>query len=354
MSWYLSGGQVVVAPGGGIFDDGGGVTPPPPGGSFDYYISTTGSDSSPGTLASPWAITAINSKRSTYATKRVGVIAGIYDISSLMTTDGANPSRNPALNINGGTSNLARTFIGACDTSGNYTIGAATLDAKGASGLFGGGNSNTNAIIGCNSTVTNRAFFTVAGLRIINGLNWMVHISNSPSGGTNVHDWTLQDCELTGQNGASSTTASGTNLGPLIIYMASNGLITNCYFHDNFGWTDPDHFSAVYQWGLSLTHDITYDTSTFINTGNIHSKESTQYNNTVQYCYIDMTLKTPSGGQTQNQAAIFGFNGGAGVEHFPASITMSSWVRRCHTSACRMTLPRTAGRHQLRSITTRL
>ena len=61
----------------------------PSGTTFDYYVSTTGSDSNAGTLASPWAITAINTKQATYAGKRVGLLPGTYDVSGLMGTNEA-------------------------------------------------------------------------------------------------------------------------------------------------------------------------------------------------------------------------------------------------------------------------
>jgi hypothetical protein len=303
---------------------------------FDFFISASGNNSNAGTLASPWAITAISNaaKQALYAGKRVGIIGNtlasptVYDVSSLMTTDAQNGARNPALNINGGTSNAARTFIGACDSSGNYSPRCVTLDAKGASGFFGGGNSTTNAIIGCNSAVANRGFWTLAGIKLTGFSMWSLHIGNSPSGATNIHDWTVQDCEITGGNDQSNTLSSGTNIAPIVIYMGSNGLFTNCYVHDNIGWTDANHFSAVYQWGLSATHDVTFDKCTFVNTGNVHSKEATQYNNTVQYCVIDMSAKTPAGGQTQNFAGIFGFNadGGAGtLSSFHNNIIINSF-----------------------------
>ncbi len=69
--------------------------------SYDFYISPTGSDSNPGTLASPWSITAINSKWSTYAGKAVGILPGTYNVYSLCQAGSFN---QPALSVNGGTS----------------------------------------------------------------------------------------------------------------------------------------------------------------------------------------------------------------------------------------------------------
>jgi hypothetical protein len=59
---------------------------PAPGAvTFDYYISTTGSDSNPGTLAEPWAITAIESKGSLLVSKRVGLLSGTYYLADYWT-----------------------------------------------------------------------------------------------------------------------------------------------------------------------------------------------------------------------------------------------------------------------------
>lgn len=51
--------------------EGGGET-------FDYYIGPSGSDANPGTLASPWAITALWTKAATYAGHSLGLLDGTY------------------------------------------------------------------------------------------------------------------------------------------------------------------------------------------------------------------------------------------------------------------------------------
>lgn len=285
---------------------------------FDYYIGPNGSDSNPGTLASPWAVTSINSKQATYTGKRVGFLPGTYDVSSLMTTDAQNPNRNPVMNINGGVSNNARTYLGSSDATGLYSPRTAIFDAKGASGLYGGGNSTSNAIMGINSQVPNSSYWTVDGLVFKNFSVWAFHIGTSPDGsGPTIHDFTLQNCEFTGGN-ASSTGASGANLAPIIVYQGQNGLITNNYIHDNSGYygSDAQHFSAVYQWGIgaSPTTGITYSFNTIIRSGNLHSKEPVQYNCTINNNYIDMSgMATPGAGQCASCIAGFGADGGAGT-----------------------------------------
>lgn len=108
-------------------------------GTFNFYISPTGSDSNNGTSTStPWAITALNSKRATYAGQTVGLMDGTYDIHTMTAYNGGtspklgiapgttgNPTIikavNPRLAIidNTGTSN-ALAAIGQSETTAGY------------------------------------------------------------------------------------------------------------------------------------------------------------------------------------------------------------------------------------------
>lgn len=138
MSWYMQGGQVVVAPGGGIFDDGG--TPPPPT-AFDFIISPNGDDNNPGTLASPWSLTALNNNQAAYSGKKVGLTPGTYQkgfkggvpstsIYAFLQT-GVNGS---FAYINGSTNPASPTYIASCDASGNYSPRTAVIDGSNPSG----------------------------------------------------------------------------------------------------------------------------------------------------------------------------------------------------------------------------
>src|SRR5882724_10552131 len=69
------------------------------GATFDFYISPTGVNTNVGSLASPWAITAINTKQSAYAGKRLGILPGTYDVSGLMYFGSAS-GHSTALMIN--------------------------------------------------------------------------------------------------------------------------------------------------------------------------------------------------------------------------------------------------------------
>ena len=59
---------------------------------FDFYISTNGDDGNPGTVSSPWAITSLISNspnNSKIAGKRVGLIAGTYNVAGTAGVSGA-------------------------------------------------------------------------------------------------------------------------------------------------------------------------------------------------------------------------------------------------------------------------
>src|SRR6185312_8312991 len=125
----------------GIFPRGA-VASSSAGQTFDFYISTTGSDSNAGTLASPWAITSLtrtSGNRSAIAGKRIGLLPGTYGIYNLWITGVTNLSGNLATASSSSTGTYAynapvlalpsgsagsRTFIGASDSSGHQTVGS--------------------------------------------------------------------------------------------------------------------------------------------------------------------------------------------------------------------------------------
>lgn len=265
------------------------------GASFDFYIATTGSDSNPGTLSQPWAVTAINTKQAAYAGKRLGLLPGTYVVSGLMGTN----ESVAALTMVGGSSSSAQTYIGSSDAAGNYSRGTATLDAMGSTGFYGGSNANASAIMaarsGCN-------YWTVDGLRFTGFSMWAFHVGDSPGGGNAIVGWTIQFCEFTGGNCSFATQASpanGVNCGIIISYCSQNGTVTQNWFHDNVGNSrDTQHWSCVYQWSLASSDksfNSQYTFNTIVKSGNLHGKEGgppndpNQFNTTIAYNYIDMT-----------------------------------------------------------------
>jgi hypothetical protein len=260
--------------------------------SFDYYIGPKGSDSNPGTLASPWSITAINSKQSIYAGKRVGMLDGYYNIASMMTTN----RDVPALMINGGSA-ISSTVIAAVNAR------AVQIDAYG-NGNYGGGTGNAAcAMIGTKSTVSNpNGYITIDGILFTGGCYLGIEMGNYSFTGPTLYGIVIQNCEFTNFNNTAQTT--GGNTAQICLNVCSGALLNNNYHHNNVGYTvnSGDHFSALYQWHSSGTV-IQY--CTLIASGNLHGKEGGNQGTTIRYCYID-TTNLSSG---QNVAPIQGFDG---------------------------------------------
>ncbi len=282
------------------------------GGTFDYYISTSGSDGNPGTLSSPWAITAINTKQSTYAGKNVGILPGTYDVSRLMGTYQA-----ATLNINGGPNSSTPTYIGTANSSGQYQPGTATLDAKGSSGFYGGGNGNKSYVIGTTQgggisgpTPPNWGNWTLDGINVIGFSLWAIVVGSNDGGGGQVPNVTIQNCTLSDGNAASAD-YGGVHIGPMELYCFNNCLVTNCWFHDySCVGANETHCQALTVWGIGGgggSTGLTIQQCTFVNAGGIYGIEDTGVlqNTTIQRCYFDMT--TGSSSAVPNGLAIEGF-----------------------------------------------
>ena len=279
-----------------------------------YYISTSGSDSNAGTLGSPWAITALNTKQSTYAGMTVCVLAGTYDISSLMGT-----FHSPALTLNGGPNSSNPTNIISCNGSGVYTPRVAILDVKGASGFYGGGNGNLSTMMGVSDqdtgggpTPTNWSNLTVDGLILENWSLWAFQVGSFNGNGgpaSNVH---LLNLEFTNGNGANSTGLSGVHSAGLELYYYSgttasrNGVVvSNCFFNNNTANsvnTNDTHYAAIQVWGgISVDNStsssgLIVEKSTFFDTGPIYGGDDTGiiFDTLLQQNFIDSTESNPA------------------------------------------------------------
>jgi hypothetical protein len=224
----------------GISSSGGGGGPP--GGVFNFFISTTGSDSNPGTLAEPWAITSLidnSPNNSSIAGKNVGLIAGTYAIT-FQGGNGAGNFADPILHLPAGTS-AASTYIASCNSSGVYTPRAATLlypaqpsvpvaDANNIIGQDQGGN----------------GFFTVDGIIFDLGgtlpstAGYYGGASYFPSG-QSAGPAGFQNCTF--QNMVSNAVA-GDNVAFIFAETAANGFVTNCLFQNQarINSSTPDTF----------------------------------------------------------------------------------------------------------------
>jgi hypothetical protein len=241
---------------------------------FDYYVSTTGSDGNPGTLASPWAITSLrvgspNFSKFDGVGKRIGLLPGTYDVSSLVGTQ----ESNGALQFPGGTSATANYF-GSSNASGVYQQGTATLDMKGASGLFGGhvgGPGNYDGPL-----IAHTAGYTLGNLLIdglvITGFSYKgIRIGglSSADGPQITGNVTIQNCEFTG--GGHNSGDSLDNAAAVWMDGCTNWVVSNNLFLNNAPWSagNANHLNAIV---VGYCQGGTIQYNTVVNAGSIYGK----------------------------------------------------------------------------------
>lgn len=288
------------------------------GNPFDYYISTTGSNSNAGTLASPWAISAINAKQSTYAGKRLGILPGTYDVSGLMFKGSGGHS--PALMINGGPNSSTPTYVGTANASGFYQAGTATLDAMGSSGFYGGSNSNDSTVIGAAQgyspgpgTPANWGNWTLDGIVIQNWGPWCIQVGSYDGGGGAMPNCTIQNCQFLNGNGSFTTIGiNSTHGGGMVLYSYTNCLVHNCLFQNiiNTGGNST-HWDAITTYGWNSATGLVIEYCSFITASGYYGiqDEGNGYQTTIQYCYFDVTANS---GIPNNQALETGVNSATG------------------------------------------
>ena len=291
------------------------------GATFDYYVSTTGSDSNPGTLGSPWAITSLRVGSANFSKfngvgKRIGLLPGTYDISGLEPA--SDPGRaTGALQMPGGTSGTPN-YLGSSDSSGHYSQGAATIDCKGASGLFNGGNSNGVAQYS-SPAIAHTTGYTTGNLEIqgikFTGFNSGIRLGDgSTPAMSNV---LVHDCEFYG-GGWSTTNAFSDNAFAIWVQnsAATNGItISNNWFHDTIGpggATSGDHLNAIIVNAQNASFSckgVTIQFNTCVKAGNIYGKAGNQEGALVQNNYVDCSAYTTNSLGLQDFMATSGNTG---------------------------------------------
>jgi hypothetical protein len=299
------------------------------GATFDYYISTTGSDSNPGTVASPWAITSLISNSPNNAkmvSKRVGLIAGTYNVAGTSGVAGATLIGNGSYPTNGSYCALsippgsasASTYIGSSDASGNYSARAATIHVVSGQ-TSASSNFWNNAIIGVDGPGTNNptgngGYVTLDGVVIdANGMdcpgpngNEGAHIfmTQGPNGlyttAGNQPGVVVQNCELYGIN----ATDSGGNDAAVFLSGDDGAIIQNNYIHDINKSTQIDHAHGIEAYG-SQNCQWNYNTFTNCTGGGAESKVGC-FNNVSAYSYFYNDAPATNG----NSAALQGWDGG--------------------------------------------
>jgi len=272
-----------------------------PPSTFDYYISPSGSDSNPGTLAAPWAITSASNlsftsqnvaNNAAMAGKRVGFLPGTYDVSAMMPSTIGGALFPPAGSAS------ANTYWASSDSNGNYSLRTATLNAKGSNGLYGGhagGPGNEPAIIGHLPESGPQGYIVIDGL-VFTGFSYRaIRIGGVSYGGPELitNPVVIQNCELTG--GGHNSGDGLDNAAAIWIDGTRACTIHNCYIHDNAPWTagDQGHTNAIIAWQCSGSI-IQYNT--VVNSGNVYGKVEGNQGNIIQYNYIDASMYTSEAG----------------------------------------------------------
>lgn len=288
--------------------------------SFDYFISPKGDDNNAGSLASPWSITALNSKQSIYAGKKIGIIGdqGVIQsgtVGGVQTTlysiyQTLNNNTNILLSINGGTAG-SPTYLGSCNSSGAYTARIAIIDcAQPGTGSqpTAAGSIMGQSQVGGPGNVANYGYVTVDGLVI---RNFTAAALNFYCGSPRAENVTIKNCEIyNGQN-----VQSNGNPGAIYTRSADNLLVTNCRIHDLK--TNAAGSSSNYQHMGTITFD-SYNTNitncTYYNCNAVSSKDGWQQMN-VSYCYLGWgTFGSPyAGGQSGVGGTVQNYLTGTGM-----------------------------------------
>jgi Right handed beta helix region len=247
-------------------------------GEFDFYISPSGADSNPGTRDRPWAITAINTHRSNYAGKRVGLLDGTYNVRALFE---AAPPHQVALAVNGGPSASAPTVIAAVNA--RKAIVTAADPATGAYptkeiGIIGQGYGQ----------VPNKGNVILDGLYLTRGFWAAVHFMPQlpPAGTGGTTGIVVRNCEIVDIAGDYHFNPGGVHL-----QYCSGALIHNNRIHaaEHTGIQSFLCHSNIYEY--NTIYDIKNASGNYPPSG-IYDKNPQNGNQTVRFNYVENTAGT--------------------------------------------------------------
>jgi hypothetical protein len=264
---------------------------------FNYFISPAGSDSNPGTLASPWSINAINSKQSLYAGKSVGVMAGTYNIYSLCQALASSGSQQTAaLSINGGTSS-SPTLIASCNAAGVYTPRVAIITAANPSG--GGYPSNPCGMIGQGggNPPPNLGNVIIDGFYITRGFQYGVNFylnstevainSNGDGGASGIE---VRNCEIFDIGGVVDNNVAGLFLQNCTGAWIHNNKIHSVQPSTGGNATDVAGIFSYYCYSNIYEYNTIYDCNQAF-----RDKFYPNGNHTLRYNYVEVNGLFPTG-----------------------------------------------------------
>ena len=224
---------------------------------FDYYISPTGSDSNPGTLQSPWAISALSTK-SQVAGKHIGLLDGIYvSINSNYESAG--------IRVQSGFAG-SPTIVEAVNPRQAIITGRSGSSYPGQQGLIGviGGSYVTFR----NLTVTDGVF---KGFAIFGSNNIRIESCH-------VYDFRIA------KNPGYAAQYPGDNVEGIRIEGSTDVTVNNCKIHDCYNANTNNHNGSGTKHYSSNRTIIEY-TEIYGCCAGIYDKNGNN-NTTVRYCYI--------------------------------------------------------------------
>jgi hypothetical protein len=263
---------------------------------FDYFIGPNGDDNNPGTLTQPWSMSALNTKWSTYAGKRIGIIGdqGVIQygrvggvqtsIYSMIQSQSGN-NAGCIFQIQGGSSG-SPTYIGSCSSAGQYLARAAVIDCSNPSG---GAVPTVSACVMGQSTYLATLQPSVWGYVVIDGLviknftfSAITFLGSTSVTGV-LHGNQVLNCEL--YNGGN--VPSSNNPGAIQIVQNSGTIIQNNKIHDlqtiSGGNTFPWGFPAIVSF---RSFGTIIKNNTFYNCVGVNTKDDRQ-DAIISYNYIE-------------------------------------------------------------------
>ena len=280
---------------------------------FNFFISPNGIDTNPGTLSQPWSLSALTSKMSTntYRGLNIGLIGdqgpfqyvnpGSGQLSIYSQIQGlANANGNSNLfQIQGGTSNTARTVLASCNSSGQYQPRLAVIDPRDPVTLA----LPTNGVGTIGQSIGNMTgpYPTLWGNITLDG----IVVTYPCQGGIFWHatspvvNLTIKNCELYADMANPQVTGNG-NVAAIKLYMTGGGDNIQALNNKVHDFTDAAGPGSLVPWdyhGLFLigaestgarVTNIIFKNNTFYNIGTgITFKDSWNYSGEVSYNYLD-------------------------------------------------------------------